>query len=312
MTGRLKIKSAQTDVSICAIVKQEDAYIEEWVAFHVVQGVSHILLIDNDYNSRLEFILSPYIKSGIVEVVRFTGVTGPQLLAYEWALKKYQDLNYKGWVAFIDADEFLFSPKGEKLPKVLSRYKKYPGVVVNWVCFGSSGWSNKPDMLGIEAYTVRGPLYHQVPYEHLYRGTTKSGLHSYIPINSHIKTIIRPSMTLSVGSNPHFFLYRKKSAVNTAGENCYDPWTNSIVLDTLRINHYWSRSLNDMKLKHARGRATGPAKREWEMMLVRDNLCSGILDFTIQIYVNSVKDLIYKFRSQYDPLFQPDIKELTF
>ena len=43
------------------------------------------------------------------------------------------------WIAFIDIDEFLFSPTGTPVPEILRDYEDWPGVGVNRVPFGPSG-----------------------------------------------------------------------------------------------------------------------------------------------------------------------------
>lgn len=299
-------------LAICAIVKNEEYYIEEWIAFHLVQGVEKFLLVDNGNSSSLLFILQPYIQAGVVELFNFPSSSEPQLTAYALALKKIKETENFDWVAFIDADEFLFSPRGKKLPRVLARYLKYPSVVVNWVSFGSSGQLKRPNELSIEAFTMRGPLDHQVPYDHLRIGVNSDGSARYRPINSHIKSIIRPSRTQEVGPNPHEFRYfDNEKAVNTLGVEQTGPWSEPIQIDTLRINHYWSRSLEDMKLKAERGRAASVAKRTWEEMLMRDGLCTGVIDKTAAQFIPQVKSVMGYYHSKRDERFIPQVRDLV-
>jgi len=299
-------------IAICAIVKNEEYYIEEWIAFHIVQGVKRFLVIDNGESTSLPFILQPYIRAGVVELFKFSSTQEPQLTAYALALEKIKEAKQFEWVAFIDADEFLFSPRGKKLSRVLSKYSKFPAVVVNWVSFGSSGQIKRPNALAIEAFTMRGPLDHQVPYSHLRIGINNDGSPIYRPINSHIKSIIRPSRTKEVGSNPHEFRYVDNAkAVNVLGIEQTGPWSEPIQIDTLRINHYWSRSLEDMKLKAERGRAASVSKRTWEEIVMRDGLCTGVVDRTIAKFVPRVKSVMKHYQTKRDDSFMPQVQDLV-
>jgi hypothetical protein len=284
------------DLAIFAIVKDEEHYIEEWVAFHLVQGVSKIFIADNGPSAELARILSPYIRAGFVELLTFTGVSEPQIPAYSLALEDFKRTNGFEWVAFIDADEFLFSPAGDSLPQILTKFRPFPAVAVNWVSFGSSGHIERPSNLGLEAYTVRGSLDHVVPYDHLKVATNDDGSIKYRSINSHIKTILRPGLTEGVGPNPHEFKYfDNKRAVNTNFQEVEGPWNEPVLIDTLRINHYWSRSIEDMRLKFERGRAASVARRSWQEMRTRDSLCTGIFDGTGLSFASKVRAVMNDF-----------------
>ena len=62
------------------------------------------------------------------------------------------------WIAFLDVDEFLFSPTGAPLPEVLRDYEQRPA----WSSAASSsaprGTSTKPSGLVIESYVERRPV----------------------------------------------------------------------------------------------------------------------------------------------------------
>ncbi len=97
-------------LAVCAIFRDEARYLAEWVTFHRVQGVERFYLYDNlstdDWRSELE----PEIAAGIVEVRHWPDVPG-QASAYEDCLRRHR--TDTRWIAFIDIDEFLFSPTGE-------------------------------------------------------------------------------------------------------------------------------------------------------------------------------------------------------
>ena len=62
------------------------------------------------------------------------------------------------WVAFIDIDEFLFSPKAVDIRPILRQHRDLPGLVVWEAYFGSGGHSQRPLEPVTLAYRQRAPL----------------------------------------------------------------------------------------------------------------------------------------------------------
>jgi hypothetical protein len=120
-------------------------------------GVGHFWLYDNFSRDEPERVLAAEIAEGVVEIVpwRVPFVDGGQRLACQHCLESRRAETR--WLAFVDVDEFLFSPTGAPLPQVLERFAPHPGVAVNWLCFGSSGREEREGLLAIEAFTRRAP-----------------------------------------------------------------------------------------------------------------------------------------------------------
>jgi Glycosyltransferase family 92 len=217
-------------LAVCAIFRDEARYLAEWVSFHRVQGVERFYLYDNrssdDWRSQLE----PEIAAGIVEVVHFPFVPG-QGRAYEDCLRRHR--SDTRWIAFIDIDEFLFSPTGRSLPEILHRFDTHPGVVVNRRTYGTNGFEHPPDGLVIENYLWRDADDHQG--------------------NRWVKSIVHPRSAVGWGSAHHFRLRG-----NAVGEDrrpvryvLREP-----TVELLRINHYYTKSLEEFERKVVRPAAT--------------------------------------------------------
>jgi hypothetical protein len=219
-------------LAVCAIFRDEARYLAEWVTFHRIQGVERFYLYDNfsadDWRSELD----PEIASGIVEVTRWTDEPG-QRSAYNDCLRCHRaDAR---WIAFIDTDEFLFSPTGALLPEVLQGFDTYPGVVVNWRIYGTNGWEQAPDGLVIENYPRRGPDDH--------------------PANAIVKSIVYPRDALGVtDTSVHYFRLRG-NPVGEDGRPALWPRREPPTADLLRINHYYAKSEEEFRRKSARPRA---------------------------------------------------------
>ena len=81
--------------------------------------------------------LAPYIEEGTVVAARVAGLPAartssparPRRRRPTSTASRTTD-DESRWIAFIDLDEFLFSPTGRPLPEVLSEYERWPGVGV--------------------------------------------------------------------------------------------------------------------------------------------------------------------------------------
>ena len=258
------------EVAICLIVKDEDRYLPEWVDYHLKIGVNHFYIYDNDSKIPVASTLSKYVESGTVSVELISG-KAMQMPAYARCLSKYGRLCK--WIAFIDADEFIV-PKtlSGNLPEFLSNYKRYGGIGLNWLVFGSNGHLQRPEGTLAQSYTKR---------------TLKSNL-----VNNHIKTIAQPRHIKRVGSNPHDFIFKNgKHCVNENFERLRGPRVTH-TSNKIQLNHYFLRSLEDFKEKLERGRADTGTTRQLEEFYELDreaNLVSdeSIIELTMELSNNS-------------------------
>jgi hypothetical protein len=149
------------DDSICvvAILKDEDPFVEEWVAYHRLLGADHFYLYDNDARLPLRDILARH--AAYVTVVdwpvehddaRFEGRT-KQLKAYRHFLDHFaRDWR---WVAFIDGDEFIVLDRHQELRDFLRDFADFDSIALNWHVFGHSGYFDNPPGLITECLTRR-------------------------------------------------------------------------------------------------------------------------------------------------------------
>ena len=260
-------------LAICAVFKDEAVYLREWVEFHQLMGVERFYLYNNNSSDRYLDALQPHIASGAV-VVHEWPQHPAQLQAYEHCLRSHG--SEADWIAFIDVDEFLFSPTAKLLPDVLADYADHPGVGVNWVMFGSSGHKQKPEGGVLENYLRRGDLNGGVQYAHL---RLPDG--SYRSENAHIKSIVQPSKVVGC-KNAHFMLYADNArAVDENGRPIDGPFTAKVSVNALRINHYWSKSEDECRHKFNRGFADGSGARDWNEFLAHEEVLNTVHDDTV-------------------------------
>ena len=288
-------------LSLCCIIKDEDAVIEEWVAFHLAVGVDHILLIDNGPSENLPRILAPYIAAGKVELVHFWTRGRQQQRAYDRALR-YMSGKTR-WLGFIDADEFLFPSTEKDLPTVFRDFEDFVAVSVNWVAFGSNGHDDPPDGFVIENFTNRGELEHRFSWPRL-RDEAYPPDHplAFRPMNTHVKTVLDPARTKWFRTAHHYKYLPGLTAVTEKKEPINSPISESVSIDRLRINHYWSKSRQQLLQKITKGDVASrnrnrPHNYSEKIALDRDAVASGVEDTEILRFLPQLRDTINHYRS---------------
>jgi hypothetical protein len=265
-----------TFLAVAAIFRNEAPYLAEWVTFHRLMGVERFYLYDNLSTDHWRSALEPELRSGVVEVIPWPAEPG-QFSAYEDCVERHR-LDTR-WIAFLDVDEFLFSPTRRPLPAVLSDYATHPGVVANWRVFGTSGHGQRPNGLVTESY--------------LYRARDDRD------VNRFVKSIIYPRKTEALSSTAHAFRHYGR-AVGEDGVPRPDEsaFRTPPTADVLRINHYYSKSSLELRQKLARGRPDLASRRpddEVEMLIRHGN---EVLDKTILRHLPALKHALAARRPQ--------------
>ena len=227
------------ELAVAAIFREEAPFLEEWLSFHRGVGVSHFYLYNNFSTDHFKAVLEPWIADGAVTLHDWPVPTG-QLAAYRHCVRHYR--RQARWIAFIDIDEFLFSPQQVDIRPILADYRDLPGIVVHSPYFGSDGHRQRPAGPLVEAFLRRAPL----------------SLAS-------AKTIANPRWIYAI-RNVHLFKYWAGEALDPDRRR---PGGAGALpgLDRLRLNHYWSRSMEDLQTKVGRGDASTTEQRrlDWHL-----------------------------------------------
>jgi len=275
-------------LGVSAIFKDEAPYLEEWLRFYELVGVEHFYLYNNDSSDAFADVLAPWIASGKVTLHSIQGAPA-QRTAVRHCLETYCSNCF--WLAFLDLDEFLFAPGMTDLREFLRSYEAEPGVVANWVLFGASGHRHRPSDLVMRSYTWRCDL-DLVTFEPALLkepGLDAGDPSSYHPVCSHVKSVVNTRAVLQELS-PHHFSYRDgRLPVTTWGERVPGPWTDRVAVDSLRVNHYFSRSWEEFARKLERGRADIGGKYDVQQMIERNKLFDRVHDTTILYLADKVQ-----------------------
>ena len=251
-------RSPRWYLSAAAAIRNEAPYLDEWLAFGVLEGIEHFLLYDNASTDNTREVLQPWIGAGIVELVDWPlhWKSKSQSKAFLDALDRLR--GHTRWAAFIDPDEYLFSPTGKKVSDVLRQYEDHAGVIVNWQCYGTSGHKTRPPGLTIEGFTRRA--------------------RSKWARNCRVKTIVDPSLAIEPQS-AHLFRVQAGHSLVTEdfkpvrvvrranGQGMlrhlaarmpylpidpyakFQPADRQVSVSQLRINHYVTRSAEELAFK---------------------------------------------------------------
>ena len=173
------------------------------------------------------------------------------------------------WLAFIDIDEFLFSPGGAPIFDILDFIggsDSVAAVAVHWLMFGSGGEGKYEKGLVLERFT-----------------------HSANEINQHVKSIVKPNKVLSAGKNPHTFRVCGKvvDENNRVLETEYacSPYGTA---NHLRINHYHLKSKEEyFARKSDRGETQ---ERLTHCFEVHDK--NEVMDICIKQFIPTLKSLM--------------------
>ena len=255
--------------SVAVIVKDEARYLREFILFYMATGADRIYLYDNDSTDNLPEVLEPFLKSGYVVYRKWPSHT-VQAAAYRDAVRRTR--RRTKWLALIDADEFLFSPKGP-MPEQLKAFESHPGVGANWVMFGPNGHDRRPEGLVMDLYTTAPADFNHGP-------------------NCHIKSIVQPREVFSI-SHAHFAVYKGRGyAVGEDGvpldNRSGRAFSRKNNRETFRINHYCTKSLEDLEEKCRKGRADGSPNADYDGLL-RQFDAPMAEDRTIRPYADVVR-----------------------
>ena len=227
-------------VSLCAIARNENNYIREWVEHYRNIGFDYIFIFDNnDANGERITDVTDEFGDFVTVDTRYRGKTD-RMHQTEAYTEFYNNNKHKyAWICFFDIDEFIILEKHDNIKDFLKqeKFKNADGVRVCWKIYTDSG-----------IITVTDGNY------------SKERFTEYTEFNSkQCKTIVRGGLqyvnTIGVHGTRQL-----RNPVNTRGERCANG--NGIGLEMIGnekcwegawLNHYRFRTIQefiDLKMKN--------------------------------------------------------------
>lgn len=271
--------SVQDYLSICAIMKNEGRYLAEWIEFHRLVGVERFYLYDNQSADGSAKLLRPWIEAGIVHLIpwpNFIANKNPQYLAYAHAAAL--TAGKTRWLACLDLDEFLFPVQENDLRVVLRSLEAASNLAVFRREFAFCDHEEPPT----------GPVL--ANYQH----TRPQGAFE----RAKYKSIVDPARVCGVKSAHGFELADGVTLVNERLEPLRKDSKRrfEICSEKLRINHYFTKSKAEFRIKLARGNIIN--RTDWEEKITKvvkilDDE-STQTDQTIQRFLPTLRDRLDK------------------
>jgi hypothetical protein len=250
------------DFAIVAIAKNENSFVEEWINYHRAVGFDRIYLYDNagPEDESLDFLTEQY--SDLVTITKLPG-PGRQSAAYRHFCEHHR--SETRWVAFIDLDEFIVFHKHGNIAGFLSEFEGLGTIGLTWLMFGHSGHEKRPAGLVMDDYTWRYPFsFPQV--KTLCPSSEVTEILSVHNVNHKARLIngfdLDGADKVSVLSEGNRF----RADLDTTA--------------TVSLNHYFSRSLEDIANKLSRGSAAGTVGRNFDWFLEKKHVFNSTLDMT--------------------------------
>lgn len=145
--------------AICAIIKDEQRYIEEWLDYHLALGFDNITLYQDFDSTPHDDIVKKYDKVNLIPLKgNKLGIvdkhnTRNQLAAYRHFLFETKKNHNYDWVLFTDIDEYLMFEDGYDLDKLTDEYEDYTGILLCWKLYNANGHIKRPKGKIMENYT---------------------------------------------------------------------------------------------------------------------------------------------------------------
>jgi glycosyltransferase involved in cell wall biosynthesis len=253
-------------LSVVTIFQNETRFLKEWLEYHIMIGVEHFYLLDNNSTDNPLEILKPYIEKNMVSYLLWTEeFTTTENNARDQGLMAARVTSK--WLAVIDLDEFLVPKCTDDLRLWLKNYEAYSAVVINWQMFGTSGIKIIPEnKLMIEVLIKKADENHSN--------------------HTHIKSIVQPEHTYML-DNPHYGIYPYGFAVNPDKNRIDGPW-GEICINDIQINHYCHHDLKFLKEQKLE-RLNKYRAETMENLIHVDNTYSCVIDKSILRFTNQLK-----------------------
>jgi len=191
---------------------RDEDNILEWIAHYINLGFDTIYIYDHVSVVPIQSLLGiPPIDNSEhpLHRIKVEYIEGSEPLKYRKVnlMKKaaeYAKKHKYDWMAYFDADEFLYFPADIDIKSFIQKYPDAHQIGINWLMFGSNNLETDPT-------------------DGILKNYTKSDL----ALDKHIKCIVRVDSIKTI-SNPHFFILKDNLS-----------FTNSEGIEAPKNTPYW-------------------------------------------------------------------------
>lgn len=214
---------------LCAIVKNENKYLKDWINYHYKLGFDKIVLCDNNDTEYIQEESVDILDYRNIYIDSFGSKNSQGFLKYGVQEKAYNECYHKyseeyDWIAYFDIDEYLILDNDLTINEFLSqdKFKDVDAIQINWTIYNDNGHVRYEDIPVMERFT------HPVSIR-----------------NNYVKTIIKTK-------NPRFISLPVHYANIIDGKYVYPdgtPTEPSLIQEPkyegARINHYYTKTIEE-------------------------------------------------------------------
>lgn len=243
-----------TKYYLCAtlLIRDEGEYLQEWLAWHLQQGIEHFYIYDDSRETPIFNFLGEFSSYCTVrDATRYRYHL--QLESYVDAIRRFG--KETEWMAFIDTDEFLRATGNKPLPELLAEFPDAAAVLAQWIVYNANGNLTKTPGLVRERFTqpVPWPFVGQMP---------------------DWKSIVRPEYVISMAAHHPSRLKDGTVMVDTNGTQREYDFSN-LPGDKLVVDHYYTKSYEEWLDRLPKGSCDPFSSRKMEWF---ETLNPGLLD----------------------------------
>ena len=245
-------------ICLVVIARNEGKRLNDWLTFHALAGVSHVVLYDNMSTDDTVAVARNF-KGIAVTVVPWqlhTQTVKPalilprQILAYCHAISTFGS-RFR-WMAMIDVDEYIVPRDDMRIDDVLADLNAFTNISLPWTMFGHAGHDEPPVL--------------PIPYAFNRRARHATG------DLLNFKCIVDPCDVTQVST--HKFETRKmgNASANTLGQispNKQRHQANFVTTQGLQLNHYYLMSRAETAAKISNSDVAGVSRAKREIAIMR-------------------------------------------
>jgi Glycosyl transferase family 2 len=289
---------AAVRVTAVLCVRNEGAFLLEWLAHHRACGVTSFLVFSNDCDDGTDAMLDRLETMGWLTHVRNPGPhpEGPQWAALKLA-DKHPLVTEADWLLPLDIDEFVNVHVGDRrVPALLAALPEATAITLTWRLFGNAGVVDYTDTPVTETFTRAAPRVLYWPWRAQLFKTLVKNDGSYGKLGVH-----RPRSPVAermARQRWHDGSGRVLPAAFHRGRIFSDVGRDHHAL--VQLNHYPLGAVQSFLLKRDRGRAVhadaGPDAGYW----VERNFCDDEDRSILQLESRDLRGKLHR-----DPVLGP-------